>query len=970
MEAIDALAAGDPAQLEAGEPLQLDAPGGFGMDLVKGAILPEAVLGRNEGAVGIGASRSHQVQGEASRGQASRQGQLQLLDEILGVGAAADRNEELDGIDGGPLVAVPLAFRRLEQARRRGGELSRRRGAAQDGAEARELETVDPDTTLSGGDVEDRLQRRVDAAQVGGEGNGTARIGVGEPESDPVEDGAGRIGQVAKHLLGRRRRLGLDCCQPALDLLGGALGLTLDLGPFEDHVARLDGGIGNRVRYPTAHSRDAPKGGGQLRVGAQLHPAASQRRDAAEQTEHEAVAKLRGQLGGQDPHHRPFQGVARLQTRNSVVRQSGAHQLEKLLGDPGAAGANPPHVHAEPRAVRRSELSRDGGPGRAHREPRHVGEEHQLVANIRELAPEFAGKPIGKRGLQKLAESLAALLVRVVAEENPAHLLAHGLDGASPILRCGAVGGEEVRLAEASAGKRQEQALQRIAQLLELEPSAGTLDGIFLAGGIDHQENVPGRNLLPLAHPHLGHHPGHRRVEPDLHLHGLEKADGLAGGDAIPGFYTDGDDHGRGAGADVAGGLRAEAMSAPLDLDPQPHFGRVVEKPQGALANLKASGVGALFAKGGGDHTPVEVNAVPPGTDGEDLEPILLAAVAEIDLLASRGWNALGRESRGIRVEVELDCCPRPLVGEDRSGNQGIHGVLAFPGAGGGEAIQPVGVDAAGAKLGVFENLGEVTLVGGAPLDHQVEIRESAGQTRAGFFAGLTAGDHLRDQGIEGSRHHTAGGHAGVDADPGTEGRVEANDAARRRSEAGLGILGADTRFDGDALLTHRSVGKRFSPRDLYLHPHQVASGDLLGDAVLHLEAWIHLEEVVPVCPSPGTRRSPSPRTSPSRRCGPRPPARTRPAPRRCREAAPPRAASGDDAGPSIPGSRGRARRPPDRRRSAPRHGARTRPASPGTGARRRRRLAPPRQRTERPRRALRARRRRGFPGRHRRRGP
>ena len=43
MEAIDTLAAGDPAQLEAGEPFQLDAPGGFGMNLVKGAILSGAV---------------------------------------------------------------------------------------------------------------------------------------------------------------------------------------------------------------------------------------------------------------------------------------------------------------------------------------------------------------------------------------------------------------------------------------------------------------------------------------------------------------------------------------------------------------------------------------------------------------------------------------------------------------------------------------------------------------------------------------------------------------------------------------------------------------------------------------------------------------------------------------------------------------------------------------------------------------
>jgi hypothetical protein len=129
------------------------------MNLLKGVILAKAVLGGNEAAVGIGSAGPHQVQREASRGQAARQGRLQLLDEILGVGAVADGDEELDGLDGGPLVAVALAFRRLEQSRRRGADLARCGGAAQHGAEAWELETVDPDSVLPGGDVERRLRR-------------------------------------------------------------------------------------------------------------------------------------------------------------------------------------------------------------------------------------------------------------------------------------------------------------------------------------------------------------------------------------------------------------------------------------------------------------------------------------------------------------------------------------------------------------------------------------------------------------------------------------------------------------------------------------------------------------------------------------------------------------------------------------------------------------------------------------------
>jgi hypothetical protein len=144
------------------------------------------------------------------------------------------------------------------------------------------------------------------------------------------------------------------------------------------------------------------------------------------------------------------------------VGESGADQLQELLGDARAPGANPPHVHAEPLAVGGPELSRDGGPGRANREARHVGEQHQLVADLGELVAELDGEPVGKRCLQKLAQALAALLVGVVAEENPPHLLACRLDGASSVFPCGAVGPEEIGLAEASPGKPPEEALQRI----------------------------------------------------------------------------------------------------------------------------------------------------------------------------------------------------------------------------------------------------------------------------------------------------------------------------------------------------------------------------------------------------------------------------------------------------------------------------------------------------------------------------
>jgi hypothetical protein len=58
-----------------------------------------------------------------------------------------------------------------------------------------------------------------------------ARIGVGEPAADAVEHRARRSGEVREHRLGRVRRRCLGGGEPALHLLGGALGLALEARP-------------------------------------------------------------------------------------------------------------------------------------------------------------------------------------------------------------------------------------------------------------------------------------------------------------------------------------------------------------------------------------------------------------------------------------------------------------------------------------------------------------------------------------------------------------------------------------------------------------------------------------------------------------------------------------------------------------------------------------------------------------------
>ena len=94
---------------------------------------------------------------------------------------------------------------------------------------------------------------------------------------------------------------------------------------------------------------------------------------------------------------------------------------------------------------------------------------------------------------------------------------------------------------------------------------------------------------------------------------------------------------------------------------------------------------------------------------------------------------------------------------------------------------------------------------------------------------------------------------AGVEPDPGAAGGAVGLDGAEVGGEAVLRVLGGDAALDGEA--AHLDVGLGgdadlrvgepvpLGHQDLRLH--QVPPGDHLGDGVLHLDARVHLDEVV-----------------------------------------------------------------------------------------------------------------------------
>ena len=239
-------------------------------------------------------------------------------------------------------------------------------------------------------------------------------------------------------------------------------------------------------------------------------------------------------------------------------------------------------------------------------------------------------------------------------------------------------------------------------------------------------------------------------------------------------------------------------MGHAFDLDADAGLVHVVEHPVGGPHGLQARSVGVFFAQPDVDHALVEAHAVAPGAEGQHLEPHLLSALLEIDVEPRRDRDAItGRQTR-IGVEVDPLGGAALLVAEDRRGHEG-QGLALGVGRDHRRAIEPGDVDAAGAELRMIQDRRQVAAIGGAPLDHDLGVRERGREPRTRRLPGVADGDDLGDQGVEGRGHDASRDDAGVDAQARAEGRVEARHPPGRRQEAGRRILGAQAHLHGCA---------------------------------------------------------------------------------------------------------------------------------------------------------------------------
>jgi hypothetical protein len=89
--------------------------------------------------------------------------------------------------------------------------------------------------------------------------------------------------------------------------------------------------------------------------------------------------------------------------------------------------------------------------------------------------------------------------------------------------------------------------------------------------------------------------------------------------------------------------------------------------------------------------------------------------------------------------------------------------------------------------------------------------------------------------------------HGAVNADPDAARGEIGRDRPSARPEVVSRVLGIDPALDGVPLQGHVLLPdfKRLAGRDRDLGPHDVYRGDLLGDRVLHLDARVHLDEVI-----------------------------------------------------------------------------------------------------------------------------
>ena len=158
--------------------------------------------------------------------------------------------------------------------------------------------------------------------------------------------------------------------------------------------------------------------------------------------------------------------------------------------------------------------------------------------------------------------------------------------------------------------------------------------------------------------------------------------------------------------------------------------------------------------------------------------------------------------------------------------------------------LEPLDLDRAGAKLGVFHDAQVKVARRLDAFDRELEQR--AMHALDGSFSRRRVDDQLREHRIVEQPDLAPDLDAAVPPHARAARQMQIRDAARRRKEAVRRILARDAALDRpsarhDVLLTERQLLAR---GDANLPLHEVDAGHELRDRMLDLEARVHLEEV------------------------------------------------------------------------------------------------------------------------------
>ena len=190
--------------------------------------------------------------------------------------------------------------------------------------------------------------------------------------------------------------------------------------------------------------------------------------------------------------------------------------------------------------------------------------------------------------------------------------------------------------------------------------------------------------------------------------------------------------------------------------------------------------------------------------------------------------------------------CPRRLASRRRRGQRGQPALLVTQRRAGRPSVRDeAGVVVTGREAGLVDKPAQEAGIGLEPANQRLVQGAPESMDRRRPVVGV---DHqLGEERVVFGAEIGVRLDAGVDANAGSGRHLPCADSTGGRTEAVVGILGIDA--DLDRVATSRRIEhlrrKPLPRRDPDLPRDEVEPRDELGDAVLDLEARVHLEEVV-----------------------------------------------------------------------------------------------------------------------------